>query len=127
MSAASKEVHTYTVEPKISFEHSETFFLESIWRSQEKRTSRIENLELILTKNRLRVGVDAPAGDIELIKGTNNFLVFLKKDNIRNPSGGLVTQEIVRSISHTGNSLSIEYLLYTNGLLSSFSLWELTR
>ena len=127
LNAVNKEIHNYTVEPTISFEHPETLFLESIWHSQKKRTSRIENLELILTKNRLRLGVDAPAGDIELIKVADNFLVILKKDNVRNPSGGVVTQEIVRSISHTGKSLTIEYLLYTNGLLSSFSLWELTR
>lgn len=127
INAVKKQVHTYKVEPEARFERSQTFKLDSTWYSSDRKTSRIENMELILKQHHLRLDVDAAAGDVKLIKVADNFLVFLDKNNFQNPAGGIVTQEIVRSLAHTGNSLTIEYRLYTNGLLVSFSIWDLSR
>ncbi|MGD8572879.1 MAG: hypothetical protein PVG89_10065 [Gammaproteobacteria bacterium] len=125
--SVKKDVHDYTVEPEIEFTTSKTLELDATWHSKQKKTSRVENLELILTKDRLRLDVDAASGDVKLIKVADNFLVFLDKNNIRNPSGGVVTQEIVHSFALASGSLTIEYKLYTNGLLVSFSTWLLSR
>ncbi|MGD8566830.1 MAG: hypothetical protein PVJ39_01905 [Gammaproteobacteria bacterium] len=127
INAVKKKVHAYKVEPEISFERSQTFKLESTWRSPDRKTSRIENMELILKQDRLRLNVDAAAGEVKLIKAADNFLVFLDKNNFRNQAGGVVSQENVRSLAYTPHSLTIEYRLYTNGRLVSFSVWDLSR
>lgn len=124
--AVKTEVHEYSVKPEIDFTISKTLKLDATWYSDKRKTSRVENMELILTRDRLRLDVDAALGDVKVIKVTENFLVFLDKNNIRNPAGGIVAQEIIHSFARTGRSLTIEQKLYTNGLLVSFSVWELS-
>ena len=99
----------------------------STWEGKTRNTSKPENFQLFLTRRRLRLNRNIPGGDIETIKIADNFLVFYKKTNVRSPSGGVVAQEIVRSYLLTHNSLSIEYLAYSNGRLVSKSLWKLNH
>ena len=103
-----------------------TFSLESTWYSARKKSTRLENLDLHLSKDYLRVNSDQQEGDLELLKVSNNFLAFLKKNIIRNRVGGIVAQEVVRTIAFVNGMLMIEYLTYVNGILVIRSEWELS-
>jgi len=99
----------------------------SSWDGRTRNVSKPENFRLLLTRKRLRLDRNIPAGDVKTIKVLDEFLVLHRKSNVRNPSGGVVTQEIVRSFAVTHNTLTIEYLSYSNGRLVSKSMWELNR
>ena len=99
----------------------------SRWDGRTRKVTRPENFRLLLTRERLRLDRNIPAGDVATVKVLANFLVFHKKSNVRNRSGGVVTQEIVRSFLLEHNVLTIEYQSFSNGRLVSKSQWELRR
>ncbi|WP_455200933.1 hypothetical protein [Kaarinaea lacus] len=99
----------------------------SRWQGRTRNVTRPENFRLLLTRQRLRLDRNIPAGDVVTVKVLADFLVFHKKSNVRNRSGGVVTQEIVRSFLLEHNVLKIEYQSFTNGRLVSKSQWELRR
>ena len=127
-----EEIHHYKVHARGISEYiplKDTLVLRFKAR-QESSTRNIvrpENYRLLLSPKRLRLDRNFPAGDVKTLKVLDNFLVFTKKNNVRNPSGGVVTQEIVRTYSMAYNSLTVEYHSYTNGKLVSKSLWKLNR
>ena len=132
LAAVIEEKHHYNVRARgttkyMSVEDTLALRFRASWDGSTRNVSKPVNFRLLLTKQRLRLDRNIPAGDVETIKVLANFLVFHRKSNVRNPSGGVVTQEIVRSFAVTHNSLAIEYLLFSNGLLVSKSQWELSR
>lgn len=121
-----QESFTYEVVAKIIKKRPHiTLSLESEWYSEKKKSTRLENLRLHLTRDYLRFNSDQQEGDVELIKVSDSFLVFLKKAVIRNPGRGVIAQEVVRTIAFMGDTLMIEYLTYVNGILVVRSEWEL--
>lgn len=99
----------------------------SRWEGRTRNVTRPENFRLLLTRERFRLDRNIPAGDVVTVKVIANFLVFHKKTNVRNRSGGVVTQEIVRSFLLDRNVLTIEYQSFSNGRLVAKSQWELMR
>ena len=99
----------------------------SRWEGRTRNVTRPENFRLLLTRERLRLSRNIPAGDVVTVKVLDNFLVIHSKTNVRNRSGGVVAQEIVRSFLLEHNVLKIEYQSFSNGRLVSESQWELKR
>lgn len=99
----------------------------STWEGRTRNVTKPQNFRLLLTRQRFRLDRNIPAGDVATIKVQENFLVFHRKSNVRNRSGGVVTQEIVRSFLLEHNVLKIEYQSFSNGRLVSKSQWELRR
>ena len=121
------KVHVYATTKYMPVEDTLALKFRANWDGVTRNTSKLENFRFLLTRERLRLDRNTPAGDVETVKITNNFLVINKKNNVRNPAGGIVVQEIVRSYQLTYNTLNIEYNFYSNGLLVSKSTWELGR
>jgi hypothetical protein len=130
--APIEEQHEYKVDAHVTTEYlpvENTLVLnfQADWEAKTRKTAKPENFLFFLTRQRLRLDRNIPAGDVKTMKVTDHFLVLYKKTNVRNASGGVAAQEIVRSYSLTHNSLSMEYLSYSNGLLVAKSVWEMRR
>ncbi|MCI0505112.1 MAG: hypothetical protein L0Z73_03280 [Gammaproteobacteria bacterium] len=130
--APIEEKHEYKVDAHATADYlpvEDTLVLnfQAAWEARTRKTGKPEDFQFFLTRQRLRLDRNIPAGEVQIMKVAKHFLAFYKKTNVRNPSGGVVTQEIVRSYLLTHNSLSVEYLSYSNGLLVSKSVWELHR
>lgn len=129
-SAPVEEKHEYKVRVHATtkympVEDAQSLKFRATWEGKTRNTTKLENFRFFLTQDRLRLDRNIPAGDVEIIKIEDNFLVLTKKTNVRNRTGGVVAQEIVRSYLLTHNTLSIEYLAYSNGRLEAKSHWEL--
>ena len=132
LTAIIEEKQQYTVRARVTknympVEDTLALRFRSTWEGSTRNVSKPQDFRLLLTKQRLRLDRNNPAGDVETIKVSPGFLVFTKKANVRNPSGGVVSQEIVRSILLDYNSMKMEYLSFSNGRLVSKSHWELNR
>ncbi|WP_455220257.1 hypothetical protein [Kaarinaea lacus] len=121
------KVHVYATTRYMPVEDTLMLKFRATWEGVTRNTSKLENFRFLLTRERLRLDRNTPAGDVETVKIANNFLLINKKNNVRNPAGGVVAQEIVRSYQLTYNTLKIEYYFYSNGLLVLKSMWELGR
>jgi len=123
----SYKVRVYATDKYMPVEDTLVLKFRATWEGVSRNTDKLENFRFLLTPERLRLDRNTPAGDVETVKLADNFLVIAKKNNVRNPTGGVVVQEIVREYRMTYNTLSIEYFFYSNGLLVSKSTWELRR
>ena len=119
------KVHVHATTKYMPVEDTQSLKFRATWEGKTRNTTKLENFRFFLTQDRLRLDRNIPAGDVEIIKIEDNFLVLTKKTNVRNRAGGVVAQEIVRSYLLTHNTLSIEYLAYSNGRLVAKSHWEL--
>lgn len=121
------KVHVHATTKYIPVEDAQSLKFRATWEGKTRNTTKLENFRFFLTQDRLRLDRNISAGDVEIIKIEDDFLVLTKKTNVRNRAGGVVAQEIVRSYLLTHNTLSIEYLAYSNGRLVAKSQWELRR
>ena len=121
------KVHVHATTKYIPVEDALSLKFRATWDGKTRNVTKLENFRFFLTSKNLRLDRNIPAGDVEVIKIEENFLVLAKKTNVRNRIGGVVAQEIVRSYLLTHNTLNIEYLAYSNGKLVLKSLWELRR
>jgi hypothetical protein len=120
-------VDAHTTADYLPVEDTLVLNFQAAWEARTRKIGKPQDFQFFLTRQRLRLDRNIPAGDVQTTKVANHFLAFYKKTNVRNPSGGVVTQEIARSYQLTHNSLSMEYLSYSNGLLVSKSVWEMHR
>jgi hypothetical protein len=131
-SAPMEEKHDYKVDVHatskyLPVEDALSLKFRATWDGKTRNTSKMENFRFFLTPQRLRLDRNIPAGDVATIKVAENFLVFTKMTHMRNAAGGVVAQEIVRSFQLAHRTLTIEYLVYSNGMLAAKSQWELRR
>ncbi|MCX4026697.1 hypothetical protein H0A36_00835 [Endozoicomonas sp. SM1973] len=99
--------------------------------SETKETSRQENMRLFISSGILRVGQNSKSGDTSLDSAAKNKIVFTQKYRIPTRQGGKIkgsiAQEIIRTIHASRSSMTIEYNVYTQGVLSSKSVWKLRK
>ena len=119
--------HRYTLDIDIEIYRKTELKFKAVLDSMESRKSRNEFLEIYLSSDKFRVNDEFAAGDVEIIKLTDNFVSFFKKIIIRTKSGGISVRELVQSISLTGKRLSMEFQVYSNGVLSSHTVWTADR
>ncbi|MDE1464218.1 hypothetical protein [Spartinivicinus poritis] len=99
--------------------------------SETKETSRQENLRLFISSDILRVGQNSKSGDTSLDSAAKNKIVFTQRYRIPTRKDGKIkgsiSQEIIRNIHASRSSMTIEYNVYTQNVLSSKSVWELRK
>ncbi|WP_163836176.1 hypothetical protein [Spartinivicinus ruber] len=99
--------------------------------SQAKETSRQENMRLFISAGKLRLDKNSKMGDVSLDQITKNKVVFTQRYRIPTRQNGTIkgsiAQEIIRTISASRSTLQIEYNIYTQGVLSSNSVWMLRK
>lgn len=99
--------------------------------SIEKGTSRQENMKLFSSSGILRIGQNRKSGDVSVDSLSKGKLAFTQRYRVPTNHGatkkGSFGQEIIRTVSAKRSSLIIEYKVYTQGLLSSKSVWKLRK
>lgn len=121
------QVHVYAATRYMPVEDTLALKFRANWDGVTRNSSKQQNFRFLLTREKLRLDKNTPAGDVNTIKIADNFLVISKKNNVRNRTGGIIVEELVRTYRLTYNTLSIDYYFYSNGLMVSRSMWELKR
>ena len=121
--SSRRTLKLYVVDMEVRRQLDDSLALVSKLTSEPRGTNDSESLRLILSKDRLRVNVDALAGDVGLLALSAHEVAFIEL------AGGRpgVRLKIRRRIAISGQSLVVEYAVYSQGGLSSAAVWTLTR
>jgi hypothetical protein len=88
-----------------------------------KRVTRSERLQLILGASSLRVNGDNAASEVQLLSASGSSIAFAIKNQRTRGNGSRGLAEVHRYISVSATQLSIEFVVYSQGGLSSSSRW----
>ena len=121
--SSGRTLKLYVVDLEVRRQLDDALALVSKLTSQPRGTNYSESLRLILSKDRLRVNFDALAGDVGLLALSAHEVAFIEIGGGR-PG---VRLKIRRRIAISGQSLVVEYAVYSQGGLSSAAVWTLTR
>ncbi|MBU2711365.1 hypothetical protein [Zooshikella harenae] len=113
--------------------------MESIAQSKQ----RTETFRLFSSNGFLRYNRNHPAGDVKVNNISRNEISFTQHSQIRlhpkstltedgvksnvNNNGGTARREIITTLKRTYKNIQIEYKVYSNGVLSSVSSWNLKK
>lgn len=120
-----RQVEEYTVKGRVTVDHFGNFFMKMDFYSTKKRTTHQKILRFYLSEKGLRINHDNGAGDVELMRVTENEIDLYYRTRIPNKlNPGGIHRAFFVFITVEENAFSIKREVFTQARLSSEHLWK---